>query len=64
MEDKDIYTFLELLLRVDQALVLLLEQLDKFITFARVLLQVGDDFISEERIINLYALLRRDKVLV
>ena len=64
MEDQHIHALLELLLRMDQVLVLLLEQLHKPIAFLGGLLQVGSDLSSEERIVCFYALLGRDHVFV
>lgn len=64
MEDKHIHTLLELLLRVNQVLVLLLEQLHKFIAFLRELLQVAGYLSSEERVVSLYAFVGRDDVFI
>lgn len=64
MEDKHIHTLLELLLRMNQVLVLLLEQLHKFIAFLRELLQVAGYLSSEERVVSLYAFVGRDDVFI
>lgn len=64
MEDKHIHTLLEFLLRMNQVLVLLLEQFHKFIAFLRELLQVAGYLSSEERVVSLYAFVGRDDVFI